>query len=61
MTSYAFRNFRRAYGGDPDSAVLRDLHKRLMKIELLVSSLEEVINGWEVFRKSLLMPDPPED
>lgn len=29
-----YRSFRKAYGGDPDSAILRDLHKRLTRVEL---------------------------
>ncbi len=29
-----YRSFRKAYGGDPDSAVLNDLHKRVMRLEI---------------------------
>ncbi len=49
----SFRSWKRAYGGDPDSTILRDLHRRLMKVEIaqarlieqtvdLLSSVEEV-------------------
>ncbi len=29
-----FRSFKRTYGGDPDTSVLRDLHKRVMRLEM---------------------------
>lgn len=29
-----FRSWTKAYGGDPDSTILRDLHRRLMKVEI---------------------------
>ncbi len=32
-----FTSFRKSYGGDPDSAILRDLHKRLMKVEIALN------------------------
>ena len=38
-----YRNFRKAYGGDPDSAVLRDLHKRLTKAEGLLWEAQQQI------------------
>lgn len=38
-----YRSFRRAYGGDPDSSVLRDLHKRLMRTEIDLSNAEAAI------------------
>ncbi len=28
-----YRSFRKAYGGDPDSSILRDLHKRVTELE----------------------------
>lgn len=28
-----YRSFRKAYGGDPDTSILRDLHKRLTRTE----------------------------
>ncbi len=30
----AYRSFKKDYGGDPDSTILRDLHRRLMKVEI---------------------------
>ncbi len=29
-----YRSWKKAYGGDPDSSILRDLHRRLMKVEI---------------------------
>ncbi len=29
-----YRSFKKDYGGDPDSTILRDLHRRLMKLEI---------------------------
>lgn len=28
-----YRSFRRTYGGDPDSTILRDLHQRITRLE----------------------------
>lgn len=38
-----YTNFRKAYGGDPDSAVLRDLHKRTTKLEGLLWEAQQQI------------------
>ncbi len=38
-----FRSFKRAYGGDPDSSVLKDLHRRLMRVEIDLARAEAAI------------------
>ncbi len=36
-----YRSWKRAYGGDPDTAVLHDLHKRVTKLERAHWDLEQ--------------------
>lgn len=38
-----YRSFQKAYGGDPDTAVLRDLHKRVMRLEIDIAQLTELL------------------
>ncbi len=42
-----YRSWKKAYGGDPDSNILRDLHRRLMKIEIAYSKSEDLIRVLE--------------
>lgn len=39
MSLRPYRGFRKAYGGDPDRAIVQDLHKRLMKVEIELDRL----------------------
>ncbi len=38
-----YRSFKKDYGGDPDSTILKDLHRRLMKIEIAFAKLERML------------------
>ncbi len=52
-----YRSWKKAYGGDPDTAVLHDLHKRATKLEQLVWALSEAISRLES-RPQLVMASP---
>ncbi len=61
MSSRPYRNFRKAYGGDPDTAVLRDLHKRLTKVEV---AQDKILIGLQANTRALVdlllrFPPPP--
>lgn len=49
-----YRNFRKAYGGDPDSQILRDLHRRLTAVELAFWGHTEMANQKMKTMQSLL-------
>ncbi len=38
-----YRSYEKAYGGDPDSSIVKDLHRRLMKVEISLDR-ERTIN-----------------
>lgn len=45
MRKPKYRNFRRQYGGDPDTSILRDLHKRMTSLEATVWQVIEIQEG----------------
>ncbi len=60
-TSRPYRNFRKAYGGDPDTAILRDLHKRLTRVEI---NQDKILIGLQANSRALVdlllrFPPPP--
>lgn len=57
-----YRNFRKAYGGDPDSSVLRDLHKRLTKVESLLWEAQQQVTALLAEPRQLVFTaTPPPD
>ncbi len=55
-----YRSFQKAYGGDPDSAVLKDLHKRVMRLEIDLASVLNRVKDNTVKVAWLAPPPPPE-
>jgi len=52
-----YRSWKKAYGGDPDTAVLHDLHKRCTKLEQALWSALQLIRSLEE-RPQLIMANP---
>ena len=52
-----YRNFQKAYGGDPDTAVLRDLHKRLTKLEGLLWDLSIMVISQKAVIQVMVSPE----
>ncbi len=52
-----YRSWKKAYGGDPDTAVLHDLHKRLTKVERLLWDTRDLLRRLEE-RPQLIMASP---
>ncbi len=53
-----YRSFKRAYGGDPDTAVLHDLHKRVMRLEIDLANARALIRRLNDVRIELVMAAP---
>ena len=47
MSERPYRGFRKTYGGDPDRAIMNDLHKRLMKVEIAADRAETRLRAAE--------------
>ncbi len=52
-----YRSFKKAYGGDPDSSILQDLHKRVMRLEIDRIHDREIIRALQAFRDRFLLPE----
>ncbi len=52
-----YRSWKKAYGGDPDTAVLHDLHKRATRLELDLWSLTQRVEALEK-RPQVILSSP---
>ncbi len=58
-----YRSWKKAYGGDPDTAVLHDLHKRMTRVELnhweLLLEVRRLQARFDQFMNLFQPPPPP--